>query len=39
MSGTLYLNSEETPLKINSNKLIHNLNAEYLDGHKPEDFI
>lgn len=39
MSGTLYLNSEETPLKINSNELIHNLNSEYLDGHKPEDFI
>lgn len=38
MSGTLYLNSEETPLKINSSELIHNLNSEYLEGHKSEDF-
>lgn len=38
MSGTLYLNSEETPLKINSNELIQNLNAEYLEGHKSDDF-
>ena len=38
MSGTLYLNSEDIPLRIRSNQLINNLNAEYLEGHTSEDF-
>lgn len=38
MSGTLYLDSEDTPLKINSNQLINNLNSEYLEGHHSKDF-
>ena len=39
MSGTLYLSSDETPLKIKSNQLVSNLNAEYLNGNNSEAYL